>query len=171
MQVTVTFRQMEPSEGVRRYALEKVERLQKFLRRPIEAHLVFAVAKRLHTAEVLITGKDLNLAAKAETSDLYAAVDLVIDKIERQLIRKTAKRKNHRATDPLLLPLATVEPPLSATIVRQTVAIKALSIKQALGRLRQSKNDFLLFESTETDALALLYRRGDGRIALVEPEA
>ncbi|HYD50568.1 MAG TPA: ribosome-associated translation inhibitor RaiA [Terriglobales bacterium] len=172
MQVSLTFRHIESTEGVRQYALEKVERLQKFLRKPIEAHVILAVLKRRHIAEIVLTGKNLNLTATAETDDLYAAIDLVVDKIERQLKRRAAKSKSHRAepTSKVAV-IAAVELPPAALLVRQKVALKALSIGQALSRLKQSKSDYLLFESRDTEAVMLLYRRGDGRIALIEPES
>ena len=172
MQVSVTFRHLAPSEGVRQYATEKVERLQRFLRKPIEAHLIFSVIKRRHTAEIVITGKGLNLSATAETDDLYAAVDLMLDKVQRQLKRRAAKVKDHRSVDTPARVVAAIDlPPAAPPVVRQKVTLRSLSLPQALSRLKQSKNDFLLFESRDTESVMLLFRRSDGRITLVEPES
>ena len=60
MQVMVTFRHVEPTEGLRQHAEEKVQRVQKFLRRPIDAHVILSVEKQRHIAEVQLTGSHLN---------------------------------------------------------------------------------------------------------------
>ena len=85
MQVMVTFRHVEPTDGLRQYAEEKVQRVHKFLRRPIEAHVILSVEKTRHIAEVLVTANRLNITATEQTGDLYSAIDLAMSKVERQV--------------------------------------------------------------------------------------
>lgn len=172
MQVAVTFRRVKPSEGLRQYAIEKTERLQRFLRKPIEAHVILAVVKQRQTAEVVITGKSLGLSATAETKDLYSAIDLVTDKIARQLERSASKAKRHRdATAPATTKAAEpVEAP-APKLKRQRMTLRSLSLEQATSRLRGSKSDFVLFENKSSGALNLLYRRKDGELGVIEVEA
>ena len=85
MHVMVTFRHVEPTDGLRHYAEEKVQRVHKFLRRPIEAHVILSVEKQRHIAEVQVTANHLNINAAEETGDLYSAIDRAMSKVERQV--------------------------------------------------------------------------------------
>ncbi len=87
MQVTTTFRHLEPSEALKSYADEKLERVKKYIDEPIVAQVFMTVEKIRHTAEVTITAKGITIKASEETNDMYSAVDAVVDKIERQLRR------------------------------------------------------------------------------------
>jgi len=99
MQVTTTFRHMEQSDALKTYAEEKLERVAKYIDSPINAQVYFAVEKKIrHIVEIVITAKGVNTKAAEATNDMYAAVDAVIDKIERQLKRYKEKIKAHKAT-------------------------------------------------------------------------
>ncbi len=104
MQVTVTFRRIEATDSIRDYADAKVRRVvSKYFRRPLEGHVVLSVSKRRHSAEITVVADRLTLNAKEETGDLYAAIDLAMDKIERQAKKRKTKRQAHKA--PASVPL------------------------------------------------------------------
>ncbi len=172
MQVMVTFRHVEPTEGLRQHAEEKVQRVHKYLRRPIEAHVTLTVEKQRHIAEVQLSANHLKVTATEETDDLYSAIDMAMSKIERQVKKHTAKYKQHKApnnsaTNPLT---AEREHAAGATIHTQRVAVKPMSVDEAVMQLKLQKNDFLLFTNAATDALSVVYRRKDGNYGLIEPE-
>ena len=170
MQVMVTFRHVEPTEGLRQHAEEKVQRVHKYLRRPIEAHVTLSVEKQRHIAEVQLTANHLNVTATEETDDLYSAIDLAMTKIERQVKKHTAKIKDHKGPNNVVTPLAGgIERP-GSTIHTQRVAVKPMSVDEAVMQLKLQKTDFLLFTNAATDALSVVYRRKDGNYGLVEPE-
>ncbi|HZA54306.1 MAG TPA: ribosome-associated translation inhibitor RaiA [Candidatus Udaeobacter sp.] len=95
VKVSVTFRHTEPTEALKRYAEEKVHRIGKYFSRPLEAHVVLSVdAKELHFAEVELHTHGGNMIhGKEETEDLYSAIDLVMDKVERQVKKQKGKNK------------------------------------------------------------------------------
>jgi len=170
MQIIVTFRRVEPTEGLRQYAEEKMRRVHKFLRRPIDAHVILSVLKHRHIAEVQVSANHLNITATEETDDLYSAIDLAMSKLERQIKKRVAKAKDHKgATD-----TATAVPPTSGpggSVVRtERVAVKPMSVEEAIMHLRMRKNDFLLFTNAATETLSVVYRRKDGNYGLIEPE-
>jgi len=96
MNVTTTFRHMEQSEALKAYAEEKLERVKKYIDGPISAQVFFTVEKIRHIVEIVISAKGVNTKASEATNDMYAAVDAVIDKIERQLKRYKEKLKGHK---------------------------------------------------------------------------
>lgn len=171
MRVTVTFRHVNPSAGLRSYASEKVERLEKFSRRVLEAHVILSVEKNRHRAEIQITGKDLKVAAREETGDLYSAIDLAVDKVQRQLKRQSEKRntrKGRRAVAPA------AEAPEPARPVRRLrtrrVALKPISVDDAVLQIEAEGSEFVLFRNSANDQPSVIYRRKDGGFGLIEPE-
>lgn len=172
MQVMVTFRHVEPTEGLRQHAEEKVQRVHKYLRRPIEAHVILSVEKQRHICEVQLTANHLNITATEETGDLYSAIDLAITKIERQVKKHTAKYKEHKGPNNVAaadLLAADARRPRE-TIHTQRVAVKPMSVDEAVLQLKLLKNDFLFFINSATDVLSVVYRRKDGNYGLIEPE-
>lgn len=170
MQVMVTFRHVEPTDGLRRYADEKVQRVHKYLRRPIEAHVILSVVKRRHVAEIQLTANHLNLTATEETGDLYSAIDLAMSKLERQVKKQVAKHKNRKGGAGVAGKRAAPPPPAAAGLRTQRVAVKPMSVDEALLQLKLRKNDFLLFKNAANETLSVLYRRKDGNYGLIEPE-
>jgi len=172
MQVMVTFRHVDPSEGVRTYAEEKVQRVRKYLRRPIEAHVILAVEKQRHIAEVVLIANHLNITATEETDDLYSAIDLAMNKVERQAKKHAAKYKEHKGGNnagATATPATDEERPRRA-IQTQRVTLKPMSVDEAVMQLKVLKDDFLLFTNAATETLSVLYRRKDGNYGLIEPE-
>ncbi len=170
MQVMVTFRHVEPTEGLRQHAEDKVQRVHKYLRRPIEAHVTLSVEKQRHIAEVQLTANHLNVTATEETDDLYSAIDLAMTKIERQVKKHTAKIKDHKGPNNVATPLAGSIERAGSTIHTQRIAVKPMSVDEAVMQLKLQKTDFLLFTNAATDALSVVYRRKDGNYGLIEPE-
>ena len=171
MQVMVTFRHVEPSAGLRKYAAEKVQRVHKYLRRPIEAHVIMSVLKHRHIAEVQVTANRLNINAAEETDDLYSAIDLAMSKIERQVKKHVAKQKQHKGNNAAAAsPLARRAERAGTVIRTQRIAVKPMSVDEAVMQLKLLKNDFLLFKNADSETLSVIYRRKDGNYGLIEPE-
>ena len=106
MQVSVTFRRIEPSDTLRTYAEEKLYRIKKYVEDPIEAHMVLSVEKFRHIAEVNINANGFRLNGEEETGDLYSAIDMVVDKVESQIKKyrhKIKKRKSDSGAKPLVM--------------------------------------------------------------------
>ena len=85
MEVAFTFRHVESSEGVKNYAKEKLSRLQKYARAPLQAEVVLSHERHLFKVEVVLKGDGHRYAGLHESADMYASIDLVIDKLDRQM--------------------------------------------------------------------------------------
>jgi putative sigma-54 modulation protein len=97
MNIAITFRQMEATDAVKTYATDKVARLQKFLRRPMKSQVTLSCKDggRNHCAEVDVHSGENHFHAHEQSEDMYATIDKVIDKLERQITHanETAKKK------------------------------------------------------------------------------
>ncbi len=98
MQVAVTFRHMETDEGVKAYVKEKVKKLQKYIENPREVHVVLAVEKFRHIAEITIVGNGGTFNSQGRDNDLYAAIDQMVERMERQIRERREKVRRKRPT-------------------------------------------------------------------------
>jgi ribosome hibernation promoting factor len=89
--VTVTFRHLEPTDAIRRYAERKLTHLSKYVKRACAAHLILSVDKYRQRGEVTVKSGRLSVTAAEETKDLYSVIDLLADKVGRQLKRHLEK--------------------------------------------------------------------------------
>ncbi len=97
VKVAVTFRHTEPTDALKQYAEEKIHRIGKYFYRPLEAHVILSVdSRQRQMAEVELRVHGNTIHSKEETEDLYAAIDLVMDKIERQIKKRKEKIKVNR---------------------------------------------------------------------------
>ena len=94
--ISVTFRQTEPTEALKSYAVEKLtSALKKYVRYETEVKVVLSVQKREHNAEVLVHSKGYDASGSATTIDLYSAIDKVVDTIGEQLRRQKERTVDH----------------------------------------------------------------------------
>ncbi len=177
MQITTTFRHMDTSDALKSYAEEKLSRVQKYIDEPITVQVVLTVEKIRHIAEITITAKGITIKASEETNDMYAAVDAVLDKIERQLRRYKEKIKAHKPSG------STSERKISKSIVEaeslgqkepvivktKTFSIKPMSVDEAVMQMDLMHKDFLVFTDSVTEGISVIYRRKDGNYGLIEP--
>lgn len=180
MQIQVTFRHVEASEAVKEYAREKVGKLQKYLDGPVEANITLSVEKHRHTAEVNIIASGLKIHGKETTGDLYSAIDLVIDKLEKQVRRYRDKLKDlsrrarkDLAEQPVKVDVFEAESLPEKTphvIMSQSLTAKPMDADEAAMQLDLSEDDFLVFINERTKSLNVIYRRADGNFGLIEPQ-
>ena len=171
MQIIVTFRHVDPTPALRSYAEDKVTRMsRKYLRRPIDAHVILGVSKERHVAEITLQADHVSMFAKETTHDLYSAIDLAVEKLEHQAQKLKARRSERkgsgtaRAASPADDGGARPAPRVIAT---RRVSAKPMSVEEALGRLERSADEFLVFTNEADQRLAVLYRRKDGRFGLI----
>jgi len=97
MNVSITFRHMDASEAIKKHAAAKLGKLQKFLRQPMTAKVTISVDKLKHVAEARISSGGAHLEAKESSDDMYASIDRMIEKLERQVrVTKGAAESRRR---------------------------------------------------------------------------
>jgi putative sigma-54 modulation protein len=99
MQITVSGQQMDVTEPLRNYAAEKIGRLQRHFDNMTTSNIVLHVEKNRHKAEATIHAKGVTLHADAEHDDMYAAIDSLADKLDRQVLKHKEKTTSHHRND------------------------------------------------------------------------
>ena len=85
MNISITFRHMDSSDAVRSYASGKIAKLQRFLRSPMTAKVTLSVDRKKHMVEVQISSGGEHIEAHETGDDMYASIDSVMDKLDRQI--------------------------------------------------------------------------------------
>lgn len=173
MQISVTFRQLEPSEALKSYVTDRLKKFKRYLEGPLEAHVVLGLEKFRHLADITINSNGRMIKGREENADMYAAIDLVVDKIDMQLRKyrgKLREVKADRSRAPVAAPVEPEETPALPPIRRFRVEVPPLELADAVELLQTESNDIVVFTNVNTGALSILYRRSDGGLALAEPD-
>ena len=182
MQVSVTFRHVESTEALKDYAVEKVSRTcGKYLRDPLDAHVVLSVVKQRHLAEINVRAKHFDISAHERTQDLYSAIDLATDKLEAQLRKHKDRINHHKGRQPAsgearAVPVEVIdadEPDGQGRpriIEKDNLPAKPLSIDDAILQLELSHAEFLVFLDSESESVRVVYKRRDGNYGLIMPK-
>jgi len=177
MQTTVTFKHIDPSEHLKAYVSDKLDRFDKYLDNPAEANVVLTVEKFRHIAEINIAGDKLTIIASEETNDMYAAIDMALDKLEKQIKkskqkireRRSASKNRNRSkleeTD--ILPDEDTE----RQIKIRNIEYKPMYIEEAVLQMDLIEDNFLVFSNARSDRVNVLYRRKDGHYGLIQPNS
>jgi putative sigma-54 modulation protein len=169
---------MEQSDALKSYAEEKLERVAKYIDEPTTAQVFFTVEKIRHIVEIVVSAKGVNTKASEATNDMYAAVDAVIDKIERQLRRYKEKIKAHkpngeergRQISKKIVQAESIETSGEPVIIRtKTETAKPMSVDEAVMQMDLLHKDFIVFTDSSSSEIHVLYRRKDGNFGLIEP--
>jgi len=175
MEMTVTFRHLEPSDALKDYAMDKVSRIEKYLSNITEVHIILSHEKRANTAEVIVHANRAKITAKETHEDnMYASIDLVADKIERQVKKHKDKITSHKEHKKALHNIFSAEQLTASreqSIVKsESVSIRAMSVDSALVHIGQNDDEFFVFKNIDTNNVNVLYKRRDGDFGLIEPE-
>ncbi len=174
MQIAMTFRHIESNEGIKDYVKEKVEKLEKYLENPREVHVVVSSEKFRQIAEITIISDGVTLNSQGRDSDLYAAIDQMVDKMERQVRERRGRGRRKRGTPPSLpAPIEEASSEAKAevppVIQKRRVLVKPMSLEEAAAQLDLLQQDFFIFINSESGQINVLSRRKDGAFEWVEP--
>jgi putative sigma-54 modulation protein len=99
MNISITFRHVGSSEAIKRYASDKVSKLQKFLRQPMTAKVTLTIDGLKQIAEARVSSGGEHLEAKESSEDMYASIDRIMSKLERQIrgVKGAAQAKRRGA--------------------------------------------------------------------------
>ena len=190
MRITVKGKRMEVTDGLKSYAEKKLRKLEKYFHHIQEVQITQSVERQWHVVEVLVQGDGILLRGEERTSDMYASIDQVLEKLERQLQKfkgkrillpreQTAQMKERlgdAAAEELVEEVpAEPEPgesPLDSIRVVRTkrFAVKPMSPEEAAMQMELLGHDFFVFANAETEQINVVYRRRGGNYGLIEPE-
>ena len=173
MQTSVTFKNIDSSDHLKSYVMDKLDRFDRLLDNPAEANVVLKVEKFRHIAEISVSGDRMKINGKEETEDMYSAIDMVLDKLEKQIKKGKEKVRERRSKARLKVKMAGLTPPVDDDVTQQVkvthVEYKPMDVDEAVLQMDLTTENFLVFTNAHTDQINVLYRRNDGDLGLIQP--
>lgn len=99
MKIAMTGHHVDISEALRDHVKNKMARLERHFDHIVDVHVTLTVEKNRHKAEATITVSGGQIHAESEEEQMYAAVDLLVDKLDRQVLRHKEKVTDHHAKE------------------------------------------------------------------------
>ncbi|WP_202079327.1 ribosome hibernation-promoting factor, HPF/YfiA family [Caldalkalibacillus salinus] len=188
MQFNVRGDNIEVTAALRDYVEKKIGRLDRYFSEDLtsDVHVTMKVlTKEQHNVEVTIPMTKLLLRAEEKHEDMYAAIDLVVEKLERQIRKhktKVNRRFKNEAQSVKYMSLDSTAPALDyyteeeededqIDIVRtKRFNLKPMDAEEAVLQMDLLGHNFFVFNDSEEDKVSVVYKRKDGRYGLIQPE-
>lgn len=184
MRLQVKGKNLEVSDSLHRYAEEKFGKLERLLSDATRLELELAVERNpsisdRQVAEATVWTKGPILRARESSTDMKASIDLLVDKLERQVKRYRGKRErkqlarhahHHQPDEETAIPVVPDETEPMIVKTKQ-FAVKPMTPEEAVLQLELIGHDFFVFRNEESNEANVVYRRRDGNYGLIEPRA
>jgi len=184
MKIHVRGSNLEVTPALHDYVEKKIGRLEKFFNAPSvhDVHVTLSVVKDQHSVEVTMPLNGFVLRAEEKSGDMYASIDLVSEKLERQIEKhksKLAKRMKQDGIHTLFKEPGVETPAAVATVDLEDLeddvvrvkrfAVKPMPVDEAIMQMDLLGHDFFVFSNAETEEVNVVYKRKDGQYGLIEP--
>ena len=178
MRYSFTGKNITLTDSLKDRAMSKIDRLERRLPKDAEVSVIFSVERQDNKIEVTIPLKKRILRAEVTENDMYAAIDSVIDVLEKQMVKyKTRLRdKNRRDSsyneEMSYLPAEEIisdENPLKIERTKR-FALKPMDAEEAVMEMELLGHGFYMFRNSSTDEVNVVYKRNNGSYGLIEPE-
>ncbi len=176
MQIVIKGKNIDVTPALRDYAEKKVTKIISFFDEVAgRTDVMLRTERELHIVEVTVTVNGLILRGEEATSDMYASIDGVVDKIERQIkkyktrINRKLRKDQSNAGGAAATAKADVGE-LTKIVKTKRFAMKPMSAEEAAMQMDLLGHSFFVFANAETDEVNVIYKRKDGAYGLIEPE-
>ncbi|KAA0258196.1 ribosome-associated translation inhibitor RaiA [Deferribacter autotrophicus] len=178
MNIQITARNIDLTDPIRSYVEKKVSKIKKYFDQIIDVHVLLEVQKNVHIAEILVDAKGVFLKGLEKSEDLYASIDLAVDKIEKQLVKYKEKLKSKKIMEnvpgaSLRLNVIDIESIFETekpkTIISKQIPAKPMTIEEAVMQMELLNKNFFVFRNADTGEINVVYQRDDGNLGLIEP--
>lgn len=180
MQFTIRGQQIDVTDALREYVDKKLSKLEKYFEAPptSEGSVTLGVVRGLHTVEVTIPLAGVTLRAEDRSDDMYASIDAVVDKLERQ-IRKHKTKLNRKFRQEGLKTLFVDGASAVVAVEEQDYddlevvrnkrfTMKPMDVEEAILQMNMVGHNFFVFSNIDTSEVSVVYKRDDGKYGLIE---
>lgn len=171
MNINVRGKHIEVTDALREYVKKRVGKLEKYFDNLEDIQVTLLVEKERHRVEVTAPVNGIILRGEEETADMYSSIDLVVEKLEKQINKyktRLAKKLRDVVTRDLPADVRDVEHKLIRT---KRFAVKPMDVEEAIMQMNLVGHSFYVFANAETEKINVVYKRKDGNYGLIEPES
>lgn len=184
MLISISGKQIEITDAIRRYAEEKLSKLERYFDHIHSVEVTASLVRNWHVVEITVHADGVLVRGEEKSPDMYTSIDQVVEKLERQLKkhkdkliqrqREPSSRRSAAAARPLETELSAAELEeeggLGRLVHTKRFAVKPMSPEEACRQMESLGHDFYVFANSETEQVNVVYRRKDGDYGLIEPE-
>ena len=175
MEIFMRGNKVEITDAMSSYVKEKLSKLDKYISdENVKANVLVKVRNYTQKVEVTIPLKTLILRAEEEQEDFYAAVDLIINKLERQIRKNKAKiaKREKRGVKEFNIDdvVSESEEEEEDVVKRKKIDVKPMSYEEAVLQMELLGHSFYLYKDSDTNAVSVVYKRKDGGYGIIESE-
>ena len=164
------------TDAIEQYAADKLEKIDHYFNQNLTAYVLCKTYKDHHKVEVTIPTKYFTMRAEVADEDMYASIDLAVDKLERQIRKnKTKMQRSLRKKEGVAelfsedVDLDALEKELVETPFRvKKIPLESMTSAEAITALEMIDHDFYIFKDNETRQIAIAYLRDDGQYGIIE---
>ncbi len=192
--ITVQGRHVQVTEGMEKYAIEKISKIEKHFNRVIDVVIEMDIQKLQHMVDIVMRVDSIVIRSAASTDNMYASIDKAVDKLKAQLRRYKQRIQDHQVkrNNSIDIKVQVIAPEeldiVNDEILSENAAqlienyapheivseesrpLKTLNRKEATMKMELSGDPFLVFRSEEDRKLKVIYRRNDRNFGIIEPE-
>lgn len=180
MKFNIRGEHIQVTEALRDHVERKLSRLERYFEAPLtsDVHTTLSVVKGMQSVEVTIPLTGFMLRAEERHSDMYAAIDLVVDKLERQIRKHKTKANRQIRVAGAKRDLFRMDAEVAAAyeeddefeLVRtKRFTLKPMDVEEAILQMNMVGHNFFVFSNMDTSKVNVVYKRDDGRYGLIEP--
>lgn len=171
MRISISGKNLEISSYMREVAEKKLSKLDRYFPQDTEAQVTLSVEKNRHIVEVTIPHGGRVIRGEEVSTDMYASLDNVVDKLEKQIVHNRTRLEKTLRQDAFAdLPYEDEEEASGPRIVRyKEFPFKPMSEEEAMLQIELLGHAFFVFENAETGDVNVLYKRKDGNFGLIGP--
>ena len=172
MKYVIRGEKVEITEAIKKYITEKIGKLDKYFSNPeeIKANVLVRIRGVEQIVEVTIPIKKIVLRCEERDEDLYKAIDLASDKLERQLRKNKTKMMKQKKDVTKAIRFEEMEPieEKEEIVKRKKIEMKPMSEEEAMMQMDLIDHDFFVYKDVETKTVNVIYKRKDGNYGLIE---
>ena len=175
MRVNIAGKGMEVSDYLKEIVTKKVSKLQRYFNEDTEAHITMSIQRSRHIVEVTIPFDGIVLRGEEATGDMYASIDGVLKKLEKQIHkhRTALKRRLHEgafASGDYEYHTELADEKVPVVVRTKRFIVKPMDIEEAKMQMELLGHQFFVFRNAKTHEINVLYKRNDGDLGLIEPD-
>ncbi len=196
--IKVFGRHIDVTDAMKSYAVEKIGKIERFHKRIIDVVITMDVQKLNHNVDIIVKVDHTKIKSHVSSDNMYASIDLAVDKLQRQLSRYKTRIQDHHAASRAVVDMRVnvFKAPEEADVLDvndqiddenerrlmeeyrphqvvtvETLPLKILNLNEAMWHMELSGDPFIIYRAEEDQKLKVIYRRDeDGNFGVVEPE-
>lgn len=175
MNINVRSKQMKMTDALKDYVEKRVRKLEKFSDDFLDIQVMLSVEKERQKVEVTAPLNGFILRGEEETDNMYSSIDLVVDKLERQMEKYRKRIGKNRVKGAKEEPSYLMEEDEELTgkdniVKNKKFSANLMSVEEAVMQMNLIGHNFFVFANSDTEQINVVYRRKHGGYGLLEPE-